>query len=398
MSSSAVMSFQDELTSMLKQFQSVPKPEPLARLLTVLRHEMEVPATPNSGPTGFRTNHGPATSANAIPVATTVVGQRSFGQAAAGGGGGAAAAPHISAWRSGAPSMRKVSSNETFQTIHKSSSNGSLASVGSAGKSSPRTPLTPKGASPTATLIAASSSSSTTGGRYQSRFVTKGNIEEKILNTIIGNKLNAFTPLTYNDTRDFIYQIIDSGEIEFIKDFVEKVFMKATVEELYCALFAKLLAEIAHHYPVMYEEMNRYHSEFLRVFDDVQEGIADEESMKKRQYRMGYGQFISELASLHALPKEHLLTIVQKVSEAIHELTAKEDKIKVVEEYVDCLIRLTENLHENSGAFYASVQKDLQEKLLPVLSPLAEKKAGERPSLSSKARYRLMDLRDLLLG
>jgi len=119
--------------------------------------------------------------------------------------------------------------------------------------------------------------------------------------------------------------------------------------------------------------------------------------MKKRQYRMGYGQFISELASLHALPKEHLLTIVQKVSEAIDELTKKCDKVKVVEEYVDCLIRLTENLHENSTVFYASVQKDLQAKLLPILAPLAEKKAGERPSLSSKARYRLMDLCDMLV-
>jgi hypothetical protein len=88
---------------------------------------------------------------------------------------------------------------------------------------------------------------------------------------------------------------------------------------------------------------------------------------------------------------------VQKVSEAIDELTKKCDKVKVVEEYVDCLIRLTENLHENSTVFYASVQKDLQAKLLPILAPLAEKKAGERPSLSSKARYSLIDLCDLLV-
>jgi hypothetical protein len=82
-------------------------------------------------------------------------------------------------------------------------------------------------------------------GRYQSRFTNGGDLNDKILHTVIGNKLNAFTPLTYNDTRDFIYQIMDSGETEFIKDFIEKVFAKATVEELYCALFAKLIAEIA---------------------------------------------------------------------------------------------------------------------------------------------------------
>ena len=102
-------------------------------------------------------------------------------------------------------------------------------------------------------------------GRYQSRFKTEGDLNDKILNSVIGNKLNSFTSLTYNDTRDFIYQIMDSGETEFIKDFIEKVFSKATAEELFCALFAKLIAEIAHKYPVMYDEMNRYHHEFLKT-------------------------------------------------------------------------------------------------------------------------------------
>lgn len=365
--SSQTISFQDELSSMLKEFQSVPRPEPLVRLLTTLRHEMEVPSAPCEK--NFRNgSHGTPQTSNT----------RSFGGSSS----------NVPAWRSGvATTMKKVSSNETFQSIHKSSSNASLASTNSSGKS----PKSPTG------FQTSSSSVPGTSGRYQSKFTTKGNIEEKILNTIIGNKLNSFTSLTYNDTRDFIYQILDSGEIEFIKDFVEKVFMKATVEELYCSLFAKLLAEVAHHYPIMYEEMNRYHTEFLKVFEDVQEGATDEASIKKRQYRMGYGQFISELASREALPKEHLLGIVTKVCEKVNELSAERDKMKVVEEFIDCLVRLSTNLRACSSAFYESVKGDLQSSLLPTLKPLIDRTAGDRPSLSSKARYALMDLCDLFV-
>ena len=239
------------------------------------------------------------------------------------------------------------------------------------------------------------STSAAPAGRYQSKFVTSGTIDNKILNTVIGNKLNAFTALTYNDTRDFIYQILDSGETEFIRDFVEKVFQKATVEELYCALFAKLIAEIAHKYPVMYDEMRRYHGEFIKVFEDVQE--SGEQDVKKRMYRMGYGQFISELAGQNALEKEQLISMVEMVGEKIWTLTAEKDKTKTVEEFVDCLTRLSGGLKERSPKFFGSVKKEMGVRILEKIVNLIDRKAGERPSLSTKGRYGLMDLRDILV-
>jgi len=236
-------------------------------------------------------------------------------------------------------------------------------------------------------------------GRYQSRFKTEGNMNDKILNTVIGNKLNSFTKLTYNDTRDFIYQIMDSGETEFIKDFIEKVFSKATVEELYCALFAKLIAEIAHRYPIMYEEMKRYHSEFLKVFEDVQEegGVSDSNTVaKQRQYRLGYGQFISELAGQNALEKEQLLAMVLKVMDNIWTLSGQADKVNAVEECVDCLVRLTKSLMEKSPKFFKDVKGEMGARILERITALVSKKAGDRPSLSPKARFGLMDLKDIL--
>jgi hypothetical protein len=235
-------------------------------------------------------------------------------------------------------------------------------------------------------------------GRYQTRFKSDGDLNDKILNTVIGNKLNSFTATTYNDTRDFIYQIMDSGETEFIKDFIEKVFSKATVEELYCALFAKLIAEIAHRYPIMYEEMKRYHQEFLNVFEDVDDGKVMDSDMfiRRRLYRLGYGQFISELACNKALEKEQLIAMVSKVMDKVWELTALDEKVKVVEEFIDCLVRLTKSLVQKSPEFFDMVKGDMAASILERAQGLINKTAGSRPSLSTKAKFGLMDLKDLL--
>ena len=234
--------------------------------------------------------------------------------------------------------------------------------------------------------------------RYQSQFKSSSsvNMNDKILNTILGNKLNAFTKLTYNDTRDFIYQIMDSGETSFIKDFIEKVFMKATLEELYCGLFAKLIAEIAHRYPVMYDEMNKYHTKFLDIFDDVEDHKESEYDIqvRKKQYRMGYGHFISELAGQNALPKEKLIEMINIIGQKLRLYIDNPGKIKTIEEFIDCLFRLTNNLKEKSPAFFSNVKHELISVLNPYLNEiLAEKKAG----LSTKGRFGLLDLKDLFV-
>ena len=239
-------------------------------------------------------------------------------------------------------------------------------------------------------------------GRYQSRFTnsnSSGNMDDKILHTVIGNKLNSFTELTYSDTRDFIYQIIDSGETTFIRDFVEKVFRKATSEELYCALFARLISEIANRYPVMYEEMNKYHQEFLRVFEDVQEDKDADyvQLVKQKQYRMGYGLFLAELAGTNALDKNQLFAMVTLVVQKIETFTKEDSKSKAVEEFVDCLVRLLRNLSERSPRYYTDVKSKLQTITIPPLTQWLDKaNASARPSLTNKARFGMMDLKDLL--
>lgn len=367
-----VPSIQSELAEIMTFLQKAnPAPSQLVQMIESLRNDMEIP------------------------------------QGNSRGGGGIPRFPSSASASSSSGSNSSPSQGRNFSQNQPTSNWRNGSSVGNkyAQSKSPAFDTRPTPTNrPSASHTQHSSSSGTqprpNPGRYQSKFVTEGNLNDKILNSIIGNKLNSFTPLTYNDTRDFIYQIIDSGETEFVKDFIEKVFAKATVEELYCALFAKLIAEIAHRYPIMYEEMKRYHGEFLKVFDDVDEGHRDstdsDSISKKRQYRLGYGQFISELASLNALEKEQLLAMVSTVMDKIWAVTEAEDKIKTVEEFIDCLVRLTKSLSEKSSRFYSSVKGDIKVRILERVDALVNKTAGNRPSLSVKARFGLMDLKDLL--
>jgi hypothetical protein len=333
---------QEDLQEILTIMKQVTKgPDALIRTVATLRNEMEVLQTPNT-PGHFR---GVAVT-DAKP-------QKNSGSQS------------ISSmnWRSG--NMQQHSQKRSYENSP---------------YNSPRSPTV----------------NSPVPARYQSHFTNKNSLEDKILNEIIGNKLNAFTMKTYDDTRDFIYQIMDSGETQFIREFLEKVFMKATCEDLYCGLFAKLIGEIAHKYPVMYEEINRYHTEFLSVFDDVEENGSQENRIKnvqKRQYRLGYGHFMSELASLNALSKEQLLAMVEKVNSKLVQYSVVPDKTKTVEEFIDCLIRLIQSLHECSPRFFSSIKDDLNKVLKETICSFIDKKPV---SVSSKARFNSMDLRDLI--
>ena len=92
------MNFQDELTFMLKEFQSVPRPEPLVKLLTTLRHEMEIPSAPCEK--NFRNgSHGGGSHGGGSHGSPPPSNSRSFGGSSS----------NVPAWRSGvAATMKKV--------------------------------------------------------------------------------------------------------------------------------------------------------------------------------------------------------------------------------------------------------------------------------------------------
>ena len=155
-----------------------------------------------------------------------------------------------------APSPTHVTPSQSFT---RNSSSFSLGSGAESPAASAASPVAKKAGSP----------------RYQSQFKNSSQpVEDKILNNIILSKLNKFCLGTYEEIREFLYQILGSGESDLsdmIRQFMLLVFKKAASEELYCSLYAKLLSEISQRYTVILDEMNILQNNYLAIFDEVEE-------------------------------------------------------------------------------------------------------------------------------
>ena len=243
-------------------------------------------------------------------------------------------------------------------------------------------------------------------GRYHSRFRNSNQpVEEKILNNIILSKLNKFSQATYPEVREFLYQILGSGEAdlqEFVRDFMRLVFRKAASEEIFCPLYAKLLAEISSKYTVILEEMNLLSDNYLEIFDEITEDkVADYNTFvqknTEKKYRLGYSQFLSELAKQEILPLPILGATFKKLIALIEESAKLPDKKVLVEEYTDCLMRMTRIFKGRTTPF----SKKAREMILPLFMVLYDNFKTSKElfvSCSPKCGFILMEIHDILRG
>ena len=241
-------------------------------------------------------------------------------------------------------------------------------------------------------------------GRYQSRFRNSNQpVEEKILNNIILSKLNKFSQTTYPEVKEFLYQILGSGEAdlqEFVRDFMRLVFRKAASEEIFCPLYARLLAEISSKYTVILEEMNLLSDNYLEIFDEITEDkVADYNTFvqknTEKKYRLGYSQFLSELAKQEILPLPILGATFKKLITLIEESSKLPDKKVLVEEYTDCLMRMTRIFKGRTTSF----SRKSREMILPIFMVLYDDFKANKESFvscSPKCGYILMEIYDIL--
>jgi hypothetical protein len=227
-----------------------------------------------------------------------------------------------------------------------------------------------------------------TPSRYVSRFHNgskKG--DDQILNTVILNKLNIFSVKTYDDVKQFLFQILGSDQKEFIREFTWLVFRKAAAEEKFCGLFAKLLSEIHREYPVILEEMRNLHTTYMDIwsFSDSSDSNVD------RRCRLGYSQFLAELTALGVLESDTMKKTLGVLKQCITDCLPQESQQETIEEYMDCLRQLCGS----------KVPKDIRLMIREILVENLETWIAENketvPGLSSKSRFACMDLRDLLI-
>ncbi len=250
-------------------------------------------------------------------------------------------------------------------------------------------------------------------GRYQSRFKNSTEpIEEKILNRIIRLKLNKFGPTTYEEIRDFLYQILgnesvnteengsvkaDEGQVpEFVRDFMLMVFRKAAAEEIYCPLYAKLLSEIGKKHSVIFDEMGKLYDNYMEIFQESKEEKDNEKKVADKRYRQGYSQFIAELTALEILPLKLLAATFHTLFSLIDTHSRSDENNQLVDVYVDCLLRMARVLKDKQTPFFHEARALLNRENKDYMTDLIHVRDATYPSLSSKSRFLLMDIQDYL--
>jgi len=242
--------------------------------------------------------------------------------------------------------------------------------------------------------------------KYQSKFKNSNQpVEDKILNNIILSKLNKFSPQTYTEIRDFLYQILGSGEPdlhEMVRHFMRLVFKKAAIEEIFCPLYAKLLSEISSRYSVILQEMHNLQTNYIAIFNDIQEAAGTNydtfvESQKDKQYRRGYSQFLSELTALEILDFDLLNKTFQLILSNMIHFGKQEDKKTLLEEYSDCIFRMAKVLKRKQSAFFVKARSTLWKTNEKDLMDLIDN-SGTYVSESAKTKFMLMDVVDILKG
>lgn len=224
--------------------------------------------------------------------------------------------------------------------------------------------------------------------RYVSRFHNGSKTgDDQILNTVILNKLNVFSVKTYEDVKQFLFQILGSDQKEFTREFTWLVFRKAAAEDKFCALFAKLLSEIQKEYPVILEEMRNLHTTYLDIWD-----ISDTPDNKvDRRCRLGYSQFLAELTALGVLESDTMKQTLETLKNCIADCLSQECHSETIEEYMDCLRQLC------GSKVPKDVRGMIRELLVEDLDTWITSPKSLVPGLSSKSRFACMDLKDLLI-
>ncbi len=231
--------------------------------------------------------------------------------------------------------------------------------------------------------------------RFQSMEASTECVEDRIMGKIRG-KINKIGESTYVATKAFMQQILDSGEIGFLDEFMKFVFQKAATEPSFCGLYARLLHELADEFGHLRTEMQTRFRDYTSIFVETEKtpdvGTADYkafvESQERKKFRRGYSQFVAELAKQGEVNGEDFRSLVEQIVASIQAVHKTPENTLLCEEYVDCLFKLC-----TAGASLLR-KADWMKVCLENLQRLVESPKPDTPGLTNKSRFALMDILD----
>lgn len=210
---------------------------------------------------------------------------------------------------------------------------------------------------------------------------------------LIRKKMNLFSEQTYDTTKAWLSELLDSGETDFLTGFITLVFERAARESAITNQYSLLLTELRADFPHLAVELNRIFGDFLNIFEEAahepdvgtEEYAAFLKLRNHRQYRRGYATFIGDIAKNGALTADDVMRTSTVILDGLYAARAAADKGLLCEEYADCLTALLTSCPDLVRPVIGSI--------LPRIKAAQERK--DAPSLTNKARFALMDITDV---
>jgi hypothetical protein len=238
--------------------------------------------------------------------------------------------------------------------------------------------------------------------KYVSKFKkATDKVEDTILNTILLGKLNKFSEPNYNEIKAFITYIIDDGQTDMMKCFMNIVFEKAASEEIFCPLYARLLSELSTQYPILLSEMSNLFSKYMKVFEEIVDTDSDnyEELCKRnveKKYRRGYSQFLAELIKYNTIDMDTFIKTIVTIITQIELNASNQESIKLNEEFADCLMKVMKAIRTNVADMddehrIYQIRNILKRDIMDRIQPLSIKRT-DYAGISNKARFTFLDI------
>ena len=170
----------------------------------------------------------------------------------------------------------------------------------------------------------------------------------------IRDKMNKFSSITYDATKAWLSELLNSDETDFLTDFITLVFEKAAAEEPFCALYARLITELCAGFPHLSTELRRIFGEFMAIFaeaaDEPDVGAAEYKAFlalrERKAHRRGYATFVGEIAKRNVLTADDITRTCTIILDGLFAAKTSAEKGMLCEEYADCLTRLIKSCLE----------------------------------------------------
>jgi hypothetical protein len=237
------------------------------------------------------------------------------------------------------------------------------------------------------------------GGRYVSSIVCDKNVDDRIIGHI-RSKLNKFSGNNYDSVKSFLEQIMNSGETEFISEFMDLLFAKAGAEEIYCELYARLLSELTDKFPHLVTEISTIYSNYISIFQEARD-IPDQdtadykkflEAQQRKKFRYGYSHFLAEIYNKNLLPNDAIEITIKAILESLGRLEKDVSNTLLVEEYLASLHKIILTLNIVKSAPYPPYIDNMVDALKKILNKHKENTLG----FTVKSRFKIMDIVEAL--